>query len=218
MRSSNTQYHNKPAKTAQHPIHDAASAEELKKYGIESAESLPASIYKLVKSLIRQKDISILSIRHDQYCELYRFGYKEKTASLKLYYNSKNIISKIMRIDIGPFADAMMHVLEPLLHRRVDLIEQNSKEERKAFRFDELFLEDHYRYISSLLNSDGIEVVDIKHNQWQEKYTFRRENDHTVIDFSYNGKKQFTHFQAESKRSSSSNFASEVLGLIEGRK
>jgi hypothetical protein len=64
-------------------------------------------------------------------------------------------------------------------------------EEKNEFSFPEKFLEEFYNELLKRL-PENIKIANIEHQNWKERYTFKRDDEIAIIDFFYNGKKQFT--------------------------
>ena len=82
-------------------------------------------------------------------------------------------------------------------HITGEISEPAAAKEKKdnPFQIQDPFLLLIYQKIVSLLQGSDIEIVNITHNQYQERYTFKNPTEHTTIHFYYNGKNIITNIQ-----------------------
>lgn len=76
-----------------------------------------------------------------------------------------------------------------------------------------LFLEEIYKDIKEKVENLGIKISNIEHNQWMERYTFVRNKEIAVIDFSYNKRGQVTSINPNA-RSNSQLLIQNILGSL----
>lgn len=162
-------------------------------------ESIEDAIYSEVNSFLNQSDITIKNKIHHQYCEQYTLEYNNEICRLKINYNGKNKITKISAIETNTLAKLAEILLGQLENKTLLLAGTNNK--TSQFLFAEDFLEEYYNFILNAISESGIKIIDIKHFSYLEKYTFQKDNKISVIDFYYNGKKQFTHSQMQNDSS-----------------
>ena len=164
-------------------------------------------IFKEINYKIKAQNINIINIVHNQYQEVYTFESNNEKAKINLFYNGNNIITNITLRETNTLYSLLKIILEALKnHLLVVKIENH-------FNFSESFLEDFYIKIKEKLNNLGIEISNIEHKQWMERYIFRRNNEIAVIDFTYNRRGQITSTNPNSK-SSSQSLIQEVLGSL----
>ena len=88
----------------------------------------------------------------------------------------------------------------------------NVTEKTSQFIFAEDFLKEYYNAILHAITDNGIEIIHIEHFNYLERYTFKQNNEIAIIDFYYNGKKQFTHSQPQ--KNSSITLSQLILSLL----
>lgn len=164
-------------------------------------------IFKEVNYKIKAQNIKIIDIVHNQYQEVYTFESNNEKAKINLFYNGNSIITNITSRETNTLSSLLKIILEPLKNHLLVVKTENH------FNFLEPFLEDFYTEIKEKLNNLGIEISNIEHKQWMERYIFTRNNEIAIIDFSYNGKRQITSINPNSK-SNSQSLIQKVLGSL----
>lgn len=166
----------------------AASSEEL--FGIPSSNHFLFSILTSVKECISNFDISITDIQHNQYQEIYSFRQEDNFARINLSYNKKNKVTKIFCPETNELSENLLETLKPLQNR---IFKSNTSSiEKDDFDFSEPFLCQFHERIMGICKRQGINVAEVKSQQFFQRYTFTRHNDVAVFNFYYNGKNQFT--------------------------
>ena len=165
------------------------------------------AIFEEVNNKIELQNIKIVDIIHNQYQEVYIFEANNEKTKIYFSYNAKNIITKIASTETSTLSSLLKIILEPLMNHLLIIETENN------FSFSEPFLEDFYFQMKEKLNNLGIEVSNIEHNQWMERYTFKRDNEIAIIDFFYNKKGQFKSPAANNK-SNSQLLIKDILGSL----
>jgi len=165
-------------------------------------------IYQKIISLISNKNIDIVKINHKQYHEQYLFHKKEIEASVCFYYNDKNIITSIQYLKTNTLSDELRPIFETFKNHTIDIID-----EKNILDFPEKFMKDFYNEIKKSFNNLNIEIKNIEHMQYRERYKFLRNNEIAIIDFIYNGKDQFTS-NTPYKTNNSQDLIDDILGAI----
>lgn len=184
-------------------------------------QTLLQSIFYAVHNQVKNEDINISRIEHYQYCEHYTFSKNKDITQLKLYYNKKNQISRIEKPSNTELAQIIYQKLEFLINKTIVFEgEQENENEDLSPRisFDEPFLQDFYELIVSKISPHNIRVIEVKQYPWLQRYTFKKGNTTTELDFYYNVKKQFTRVVPQTEKSNSAELLNEVLSLIEDLK
>lgn len=172
------------------------------------SDSVVNHISNTLNELCRNKNITIIDVKHHSYCELYTFSNNEKQDRIQIFYDGKNKIKNIRSID-----NNLPELLEEIKIKLHDTIVFITKEKSEEFLFSEPFLKDFYNNLLDKLNSLEIEIIEIKHNNYCERYTFKKNVEIAVIDFWYNGKKQFKK-APQHQQGSSIELVNEIYGLI----
>lgn len=172
--------------------------------------SLEDSIYSEAKILLNQNNITIKNIIHNQYCEQYTLEFNDEICRIKINYNGKNKITKISAIETNTLAKLAEISLKQLENKT--LFVTNSIEKTSQFIFAEDFLEEYYNAILNVANQHNINIIQIEHFNYLERYTFKQNNEVSIVDFYYNGKKQFTRSQPQNN--SSIELSKLILSLL----
>jgi len=195
-------------KPAQAPIVNTVVNNELSQ--AMAPLSLEDSIYSEAKILLDQSNIAIKDITHNQYCEQYTLEFNDEICRVKINYNGKNKITKISAIETNTIAKLAEISLKQLENKT--LFVTNSIEKTSQFIFAEDFLEEYYNTILNAVNQHNIDIIQIEHFNYLERYTFKQNNEVSIIDFYYNGKKQFTRSQPQNN--SSIELSKLILSLL----
>jgi tRNA A37 threonylcarbamoyladenosine biosynthesis protein TsaE len=177
---------------------------------IELSKSIEDAIYVEAKSLLSQNNFSIKDITHNQYCEQYTLEFNDEICRIRINYNGKNKITKISAIETNTLAKLAEILLKQLENKTLFLT--NNIEKTSQFIFADDFLEEYYNAILNKISENSIEIVLIEHFNYLERYTFKNNNEIAIIDFYYNGKKQFTRSQPQN--SSSIELSKLILSLL----
>ena len=176
------------------------------------SESIVDAIYLEAKKLLNQSNINIKDVTHNQYCEQYTLEYNNEFCRVKLNYNGKNKITKISTIETNTLAKLAEISLKSLENKTMFL--NNVIENKNEFIFNEDFLEDYYNAILKVMAENNIKITSIEHFNYLERYTFKHNNNEiSIIDFYYNGKKQFTRSQPQNN--SSIELSKLILSLLQ---
>jgi hypothetical protein len=168
-----------------------------------------------VRRLLEGSDVAIVRIEHQQYCEQYHFSDGSRTAVVRIYYNGKGRVSRIIPVKQDGFSIRIAGMLSSM--EGVSFTEQKIPQRPGSGEepdFAEAFLRKHYEFLQARLEPRGIRIEGVEHYSWLQKYRFRRGEEYGVIGFHYNGKKQFGKFTPEYKRSSSEAFLREIIDSI----
>jgi len=172
--------------------------------------SLEDLIYSEAKILLDQSNIKIKDTIHNQYCEQYTLEFNDEICRIKINYNGKNKITKISAIETNTLAKLAEISLKQLENKT--LFVTNNIEKTNQFTFAEDFLEEYYNAILNAVNQHNIDIIQIEHFNYLERYTFKQNNEISIIDFYYNGKKQFTRSQPQNN--SSIELSKLILSLL----
>lgn len=173
-------------------------------------ESIEDAIYSETKILLDQSDIKIINITHNQYCEQYTLEHNNEICRIKINYNGRNKITNIFVIETNTLAKLAESSLKSLENKTLFLT--NITKNKNQFIFTEIFLEEYYNAILNVISNHDIEIIQIEHFNYLERYTFKQNNEVSIIDFYYNGKKQFTRSQPQNN--SSIELSKLILSLL----
>jgi hypothetical protein len=173
------------------------------------------NIFYVVSDLIKDKEVEIKTIKHNQYCEDYTFSKANENALFKIYYNAKYQISNIQKpVSESAWVNLLNETLKTIEKKTIILDSIPDIQVQKEFEFSEPFLQDFFNHVHSIVQDEGIVIADIIHNQWQQKYVFRQGSFVAEIDFYYNGKNQFSRIVPQVPKSTSIELLNKIVALI----
>lgn len=146
-------------------------------------------LYKKVQLSIDDSGIKLTDIQHFPYRERYMFTAENQFADVEFIYNGKNVVSKVNVRGTGLLATMLQTLLLPLEGMVMSTYKQNQAD--KAFDFLDDHLEVFHERVVEVFSAHEIAVAELSQNQWVQRYTFAKNGETAVIDFHYNGKKQF---------------------------
>lgn len=162
------------------------------------------SIFENITQKIESHNINIIDIQHKQYQEIYTFESNNERARVGVFYNGKNMITTINPVDTSNLVLLLKLILEPLKKHLLTV------ETHTNFNFSEPFLEEFYSHIKEKVENIGVQISNIEHLSWMERYTFVRNKEIEIIDFYYNKKGQPT----PSKLVNNSLLTNDILGAL----
>ncbi len=168
--------------------------------------SIITTINNKINDIIAGKNIEIISQDSKQYQEIYNFKKGDESARIDIHYNGKNRISTITPHENNNLTGLLLEFLEPLKNKII------TNEKSNNFIFSEDFLENFYSKLKEKLDEQSINIDNIEHMQYKERYSFSKDDKLTTIDFSYNGKKEFTNKQI--MKSSNQELFDEIIGSM----
>ncbi|MBC8526273.1 MAG: AAA family ATPase [Candidatus Cloacimonetes bacterium] len=175
------------------------------------------SLYLLILQLIDKLNIDIEDIRHKQFCEHYYFSNDSKRTLILLYYNNKNMVTKILANEDSDSSDSLIEELRFIINKEIIIKDENPESINNSLSFEfpaEFpFLNDLYENICSKIKKENIIISDIKHLQWRERYRFTNTNYKVIVDFIYNKKGEFK-FSPNAKDSNSKQLLEKITELM----
>jgi len=165
------------------------------------------AIYQKILIIVEENNIKILDIQHKQNQEQYIFESNGEQSRVAIYYTSKNIISTINPIETNNLSSLIKTILEPL-KKHILIVEQHNN-----LTFSEQFLEDFYLVLKNKLSNIKINISNIEHLNYMERYTFSRKNEIAIIDFYYNRKGQFKS-PTPNNKSNSQLLIKDIIGNL----
>ncbi|KAA6351902.1 ATP-dependent RecD-like DNA helicase [termite gut metagenome] len=173
------------------------------------------NIFYVVSDLIKDEEVEIKTIKHNQYCEDYTFSKANEDILFKIYYNAKYQISNIQKpVSASEWVNLLNETLKTIEKKTIILDSAPDIQVQKEFEFLEPFLQDFFNHVHSIVQDEGIVIEDIIHNQWLQKYVFRQGSFVAEIDFYYNGKKQFSRIVPQVPKSTSIELLNKIVALI----
>lgn len=171
------------------PVKASVSIADANSHELENCPVELQDLYRKVQTLVKEHDITIEQVHHNNYQEMYVLKSNDVTADVRFVYNGKFKVTNVNVLGSGMLQVALEALLSSLkgcvLSSVVDGQESNS------FTFDQPHLKTFHERLVSVYSEHGVAVLDIKQNQWCQRYTLSKNNETAVIDFYYNGKHQF---------------------------
>jgi hypothetical protein len=142
-------------------------------------------LYKYIYNIIKPTGVIIEDIKHYNYQEQYTFKKDNNYLNIAIFYNSKNKITKVNYKE----NNELKNILNPLkkLENSIILIKSN-------IIFDDKNLEEIFKEIKRKLYDLNIEIVNIQHFPYRERYLFTNEKENATIDIIYNSKYMIKSF------------------------
>ncbi len=197
-------------------IDNNSKANNYSKFSFE--EEFQKNLYFSILEQIKKLNISIEDIQHRQFCEHYRFSDVSQRSLIMLYYNSKNIVTKILTNRDSNLSSSIIEKLRFILNKEIIIKVDNPEPINNSLSFEfpieYPFLNELYTNICSKINKENIIISDIKHLQWRERYSFTKDSFIAVADFTYNKKGEF-RFLPNDKESNSEELLDKIIMFLE---
>lgn len=172
-----------------------------------------SALYKKVLSLINS-NTQISEIHHNQYAERYLFSNEPENTTVDFSYNKNGKITSVRTIKAGTENKELIEKLNPIVGQ-IFLMEPNvSNDFELSFNEDQKHLKEFFIEIEKKLNNSNIKISNIEHNQYHEKYHFKRNEEFAIFLFYYDGKKRFKRVGVDEINSNSSELINSVKDLL----
>lgn len=155
-----------------------------------------SKIFTKAQEILSKYNIKINDVKEEQYCEIFTLYFNNELARVKIYYDKNKIISNISFIETNTLAQISMTLLQPLIGQTLKI------KQAKEFIFPKDFLKDLYLKLNEICNMQNIEILDIKNQNFSQKYTLKDdENKICVINIYYNKKEKISSVSFEKEDS-----------------
>ena len=171
------------------------------------------ALYQKVLTLIKST-AKISEINHNQYAERYLFDDEIEMTTIDFLYNKKGKITSIRPIRLGTDGEKIMDLLKPITGQLVSSSKNESNQVDITFKDDEKHLEEFYDDIKEKLKQINVDIINVEHNQYQEKYHFKKGGDTAVFLFYYDGKKRFKRVVPQITATSSQDLINEIRKIL----
>ena len=184
--------------------------------------SLHEMIYQHINKLCIPQQITISDLQHHPYNEQYTFSQQQELATLMIYYNGKNTITKIRTAKNSPLELHIAQQLQPLVgknatqatHSPETSTQNNTQTETAKFTEQAEFLQEYYQQLKQRLQPHGIQIESVKHHQYQEQYTFIRNKEKAVICIYYDKNQSFTRTVINERQTNSRTLLEAIDPLL----
>lgn len=153
--------------------------------------SIEEAIFQKVNEILSKVNTQIKNVENNQFGQIYTVSNEVVESRFKLSYNSKNMITNITMIN-GDYS--IENSLKSLENQFVFF---NNFGDNAEFDFPEEFLKDYYGMLLEICSNQNIQIIDIEHLPYMERYTFKQNDKAAIIDFNFNAKGQFTRTQMQ---------------------
>jgi tRNA A37 threonylcarbamoyladenosine biosynthesis protein TsaE len=178
-------------------------------FDIPSTETFLLQLLAAVRDHLKQTDIVIEGIGHNQWQESYTFNRKGNIERLDIWYNAKGKVSQISSPSMSPLSSELVNLLSPL---KVGLM--LNSESREAVSFSQDFQVAFHSRLMDYINNTEITLLSAEEQQWALRYSFSKGSSLAVIDINFNGKQQFTKIQTLRNKCIGADFVLEVENIL----
>jgi hydrolase, P-loop family len=166
--------------------HSDASGSNALNSNFNFQSNLQCQIYTKIKDILDKNGIEILQIAHHQYQEQYTIAFKNESCKIKVCYNGKNKISSISAAESNSLANLALNLLESTKNSSTSCVGNCN------IGFSEEFLKEFYELIKTRLDAQKINIINLEHFNYMERYMLEKNGASCIADFYYNAKKSFT--------------------------
>ena len=164
---------------------------------------------KVIKMLVNT-NFFITQIEIKQYHDIYTIGYEDQIEKFRIFYNAKNILTRIIPLD------SHNSTLSNLLEKLVDLpvLEIREDSTKQQITFNQAFLNEFHHLILDIMKNHNISILDTDEKQWNIRYTFSKGEQIAVLDIYFDSKHKFTKINPIIPKSTSIEFINEITNMI----
>jgi hypothetical protein len=175
--------------------------------------------------LLSERYIHISRREAKPYHEIYTFKRDDKKAKVTFYYNGQNKFTKIQKVPKGTNSEEFFKEIQNLLNQNIDIevltqtnfeTQQDSSVFLPEFPDDKPYLEQLYNLLLPKLKEKNIQLLNIDHLNYRERYKFEQNQGEATLDFVYNGGGFFTH--VEEQEHTSPNLVIDLYDIIQSIK
>lgn len=164
---------------------------------------------KVIK-LLANSNFFITQIEIKQYHDIYTIGYESQIEKFKIFYNAKNILTRVMLLE------SHNSTLSNLLEKLVDLPVLEIREDiaKQQITFSQDFLNEFHQLILDIIKNHNISILDSDEKQWNIRYTFSKREQIAILDIYFDAKHKFTKINPIVPKSTSVEFINEITKII----
>lgn len=160
--------------------------------------------------LLANSNFFITQIEIKQYHDIYTIGYESQIEKFKIFYNAKNILTRVMPLE------SHNSTLSNLLEKLVDLpvLEIREDAAKQQITFSQDFLNEFHQLILDIIKNHNISILDADEKQWNIRYTFSKGEQIAILDIYFDSKHKFTKINPIVPKSTSIEFINEITKMI----
>ena len=168
--------------------HDASS----NTFGIPVSRQFLLALLGRVRELIKDTDICIDVIGHNQYQEAYFFKRGDDFSRVNIVYNGREKVVSLTATQPTALAADVIGLLEPL---KGVPVANSAAVSLTQFSFEEDFLNELHHRLMPLAEKRGMAIQNVARLPWNLRYKFTRGSEVAVYDIFFDGKKRFNKCQ-----------------------
>ncbi len=168
--------------------HDDAS----NTFGIPASRQFLLALLGRVRELIKDTDICIDVIGHNQYQEAYFFKRGDDSSRVNIIYNGKEKVASLSAPQPTALTADVIGLLEPL---KGVPVANSATVSLTQFSFEEDFLNELHHRLMPLAEERGMAIQNVARLPWNLRYNFTRGSEVAVYDIFFDGKKRFNKCQ-----------------------
>jgi hypothetical protein len=188
-------------------------------FDLVSKNSLLKNIFYAVWYIIKDEGINIDRINSSSYCENYNFSDSSNySAVFYIWYKQNRQISTILlKSEQTEFAIKVNNLLQQLAKKFI-IIEGEQEidiiENELLFPSEKPFLKEFYDKQKQILDKHKILIESVKHGEYHEIYSYKKNGFDVVIKFNYNKKGIFGKHESLEKRVTSQELKTQIIDLL----
>lgn len=177
-----------------------------------------------VRHAVRKRYIEVIGWEKKNLEVFFFFKRENQTAAFKTWMNKENIFNgKYQKLASNTNSDELYNEIETLLKCLPNVsIKRNTVETIISKLEFEIEVEEKFPFtknlfddLSGVLESKNISIDEIEHMQYKERYTFRRNQEVSIMDFEYNNKGFFGRVVPIQKQSNGPTLISDIQSALQ---
>lgn len=182
-------------------------------FGIPENNTPLLALLSEIKSSLIGVSIEVVEITHNQYQEAYLLQQKDEFCTVRIGYNRKYKITSIQASDDSALSRL---ITDRVLSLKGMILNTFSKNKTDCIiELPEPFLADFHKKMVDAFDKSFVVISEVRARDYAQRYCFQKESNRAVFDIFYNGKSQFTKYEAKKALSNSNEFVGEVENIID---
>ena len=181
-------------------------------FGIPENNTPLLALLSEIKSSLTGLSIQVVEITHNQYQEAYLFQRGDEFSTVRIGYTGKYKVTSIQASDDSELSSLITDRVLPL--KGVILNTFSKNETDSIIELPEPFLADFHQRMVDVFDKSFVVISEVRARDYAQRYYFQKESNNAVFDIYYNGKSQFTKYEAKKALSNSTEFVGEVENII----
>lgn len=181
-------------------------------FGIQPNNTPMLFLLAEIRSALIGLGVNVIDITHNQWQEAYLFQRGDDFSTIRFAYNGKYKVSSVLA---NNESDLSQLILGRVFSFKGMLLNTFNKiETKRIIELPEPFLNDFHQRIEEACNTYSVFISEVRARDFAQRYCFQKEGNSAVIDIFYNGKNQFTKFDAKKSLSNSPELINEVEHVL----